>query len=138
MSECIVRFAARQVQALTAAMERHGFIALCGPTGSGKHTLLQQAFRSTSVLRLECQVNGTNVRAVVKSMQPTLTTDGGARAVVWPVGLAELITESAVATLRTAAKCDAAKRCTALPRARSYTTLAWTTAIAKSLLPALD
>ena len=106
MSECIVPFAARQVQALTAAMERHGFIALCGPTGSGKHTLLQQAFRSTSVLRLECQMNGTNARAVVNGMQPTLTTDGGAQAVVWAVGPAELITESAVATLRTAAKRD--------------------------------
>lgn len=77
-------------------LQEHGFVALCGPTGAGKHRLMQQVFTNMSVLRLETQVNDKNVEMTVKALQSTLTS----RSVTWVVSPAELIKESAMAKLQ--------------------------------------
>ena len=83
-------------------MRRCSFIALCGPAGSGKHTLLQQAFSqyNISVLRLESQLNGANAGIFARKLQSTLGENGDVLRTIWAVGPAELLTQPAIATLR--------------------------------------
>jgi ABC-type phosphate transport system ATPase subunit len=71
-------FPSGQVQAVANALRQHALVALCGPAGSGKHTLLQQAFPGLSVMRLECEVNAKNVEVYVKALQPTLAEEAPA------------------------------------------------------------
>ena len=99
----MVPFPAAQAQALADALKRHGLVALCGPVGSGKRTLLRQAVTNVSEMPLDSMVTAVNVDQVTKHMQPALTADGGCNDVVW-VLLAELVTSPAVAALRRAAE----------------------------------
>ena len=96
----VVQFPVQQVRALVGALDREGFVVLSGPAGSGKLTLLQQAFPRLSVLRLEAEVNVTNVEKFARSLQPSMNEDGDVVQPIWAMGPAELVTQPAVATLR--------------------------------------
>ena len=96
----VVQFPVQQVRALVGALDREGFVVLSGPAGSGKLTLLQQAFPRLSVIRLEAEVNVTNVEKIARSLQPSMNEDGYVVQPIWAMGPAELVTQPAVATLR--------------------------------------
>jgi type IV secretory pathway ATPase VirB11/archaellum biosynthesis ATPase len=52
-ADVMMPFPKCQLDSIIAAVDRDYVVALCGPAGSGKHTLLSQAFPELCVLRLE-------------------------------------------------------------------------------------
>eukprot|EP00969_Alexandrium_andersonii_P371946 15480627-Alexandrium_andersonii.AAC.1 len=96
-------FPAAQAQALADAIKRHLPIALCGPPGSGKRTLLRQGVAEVAEVHLDYMVTDENVDGIARRMGGVLAEDGTPKKVVW-VLLAELVTPTAVAALREATR----------------------------------
>ena len=63
---------AKQIQAVVDAGNRYHLSVLNGPPGSGKQTLLTQAFPNLEVMMLETVVNESNVAKIIMLLQPTL------------------------------------------------------------------
>ena len=85
------------------ASARHSVIVLNGSPGSGKCTVLQQAFPNLEIMRLESVITAANVDALTRQLQPVLKGCGIGYP-IWAVGPAELISASAIPKIMTTMK----------------------------------
>ena len=98
-----IRYSDMQIQAVVRASARHSMIVLNGSPGSGKCTVLQQAFPNLEIRRLESVITAANVDALTRYLQPVLKGCGIGYP-IWAVGPAELISASAIPKIMTAMK----------------------------------